>query len=42
MAQTKFVLHDVEEKEKVKMLHGHSERLAIAYALLGTPEGTPI
>ncbi|KAI8522963.1 hypothetical protein RHMOL_Rhmol13G0037800 [Rhododendron molle] len=42
VAQTKFVLHNVEEKEKVKMLHGHSERLAIAYALLGTPEGTPI
>ncbi|XP_052169873.1 pentatricopeptide repeat-containing protein At3g63370, chloroplastic [Diospyros lotus] len=40
--QTKFVLHDVEEQEKVKILHGHSERLAIAYGLLTTPEGTPI
>lgn len=42
VAQIEFVLHDVEEKEKVKMLHGHSERLAIAYALISTPEGTPI
>ncbi|KAH7837569.1 hypothetical protein Vadar_015288 [Vaccinium darrowii] len=42
VAQTEFVLHDVEEKEKVKMLHGHSERLAMAYALISTPEGTPI
>ncbi|CAL5427583.1 unnamed protein product [Camellia sinensis] len=40
--QTKFVLHNVEEEEKVKMLHGHSERLAIAYGLLTTREGTPI
>ncbi|OMP04952.1 hypothetical protein COLO4_09185 [Corchorus olitorius] len=42
VAQTKFVLHDVEENEKVRMLHGHSERLAIAYGLLKTAEGTPI
>ncbi|KAK9747713.1 hypothetical protein RND81_02G010800 [Saponaria officinalis] len=40
--QTKFVLHNVEEDEKVKMLYGHSERLAIAYALLESPKGTPI
>ncbi|XVF21697.1 hypothetical protein REPUB_Repub12eG0112900 [Reevesia pubescens] len=42
VAQTKFVLHNVEENEKVKMLYGHSERLAIAYGLLKTAEGTPI
>ncbi|KAL9239700.1 hypothetical protein vseg_013997 [Gypsophila vaccaria] len=40
--QTKFVLHNVEEEEKVKMVYGHSERLAIAYALLESPKGTPI
>ncbi|XP_074283864.1 pentatricopeptide repeat-containing protein At3g63370, chloroplastic [Silene latifolia] len=40
--QTKFVLHNVEEQEKVKMLYGHSERLAITYALLESPKGTPI
>ncbi|XWS31516.1 hypothetical protein CRYUN_Cryun23aG0083200 [Craigia yunnanensis] len=42
VAQTKFVLHNVEENEKVKMLYGHSERLAIAYGLLKTAEGTRI
>lgn len=42
VAQAKLVLHNVEEEEKVEMLHGHSERLAIAYGLLGTPDGTPI
>ncbi|KAA8550816.1 hypothetical protein F0562_002500 [Nyssa sinensis] len=42
VAQTKFVLHNVEEEEKIKMLYGHSERLAIAYSLLATTEGTPI
>lgn len=40
--QTKCVLHDVEEKEKVKLLNGHSERLAISYGLLNTAYGTPI
>ncbi|KAH6812423.1 Tetratricopeptide repeat superfamily protein [Perilla frutescens var. frutescens] len=41
-AQTSLVLHNVEEEEKVKMLHGHSERLAIAYGLLTTPHGAPL
>ncbi|KAK3193689.1 hypothetical protein Dsin_024999 [Dipteronia sinensis] len=40
--QTKFVLHNVEEEEKVEMLYGHSERLAIAYGLLYLPVGTLI
>ncbi|XP_059625924.1 pentatricopeptide repeat-containing protein At3g63370, chloroplastic [Cornus florida] len=42
VAQTKFVLHNVDEETKVKMLQGHSERLAIAYGLLTAPEGSPI
>lgn len=42
MAQTKYVLHNVEEEQKIQMLYGHSERLAIAYGLLGTPNGTPV
>ncbi|ERN01505.1 hypothetical protein AMTR_s00002p00270380 [Amborella trichopoda] len=42
VAQTKFVLHDVGEREKVEMLHGHSERIAIAFGLLSTPKGTTI
>ncbi|KAI3449689.1 hypothetical protein Pfo_006354 [Paulownia fortunei] len=41
-AQTSYVLHNVDEKEKVKMLHGHSERLALAYGLLTTPQRIPI
>ncbi|KAL8055103.1 hypothetical protein ABFX02_04G034900 [Erythranthe guttata] len=40
--ETSYVLHNVEEREKVKMLHGHSERLALAYGLLTTPHRTPI
>lgn len=42
VAQTKYVLHNVKEEQKIQMLYGHSERLAIAYGLLGTPNGTPI
>ncbi|XP_011032628.1 PREDICTED: pentatricopeptide repeat-containing protein At3g63370 [Populus euphratica] len=40
--QTKFVLHNVGKEEKVQMLYGHSERLAIAHGLMSTSEGTPI
>ncbi|KAH7689110.1 TPR-like protein [Dioscorea alata] len=42
VADTRFVLHDVKEEEKVKMLHQHSERLAIAFGLIRTSESTPI
>lgn len=42
VAETKLVLHNVEEEEKIEMLHGHSERLAIAYGLLETSDGAPI
>ncbi|XP_051141979.1 pentatricopeptide repeat-containing protein At3g63370, chloroplastic isoform X2 [Andrographis paniculata] len=41
-AQTIFVLHNVEEAEKVEMLHGHSERLALAYGLINTSPRMPI
>ncbi|KAI3444895.1 hypothetical protein Pfo_001560 [Paulownia fortunei] len=41
-ADVKFVLHDVEEDEKLDMLCGHSERLAIAFGLLHTKPGTPL
>ncbi|KAK1300031.1 Pentatricopeptide repeat-containing protein [Acorus calamus] len=37
---TEFVLYNVEEEEqKEAMLSGHSERLAIAFGLISTPEG---
>lgn len=39
---TKFVLHDVEEEEKANMLRYHSEKLAVAFAILNIPAGRPI
>ncbi|XP_057502944.1 pentatricopeptide repeat-containing protein At3g12770-like [Actinidia eriantha] len=39
---TSCVLRDVDEKMKVKLLWGHSERLAIAFGLLNTPAGSVI
>ncbi len=39
---TKFVLHDVEEEEKVFPLCHHSEKLAIAFGLMSTDPGTPL
>ncbi|XP_050208875.1 pentatricopeptide repeat-containing protein At4g33990 [Mercurialis annua] len=37
-----FVLQDVEEDEKEHILMSHSERLAIAYAIISTPPKTQI
>lgn len=39
---TNFVLHDVDEELKLDSLYSHSEKLAIAFGLISTPEGTPI
>jgi hypothetical protein len=39
---TRIVLHDVEEEEKVFRLLHHSEKLAIAFGLISSPPGTPI
>ncbi|OWM67202.1 hypothetical protein CDL15_Pgr000654 [Punica granatum] len=36
------VLYDVDEEQKEKILLGHSEKLALAFALIATPEGVPI
>ncbi|CAK9227526.1 unnamed protein product [Sphagnum troendelagicum] len=38
---TNFVLHDVEEEEKVFHLCHHSEKLAIAFGLINSAPGTP-
>lgn len=38
---TNFVLHDVDEEVKVEMLYTHSEKLAIAFGLIATSDGTP-
>ncbi|XP_057825527.2 putative pentatricopeptide repeat-containing protein At3g49142 [Cryptomeria japonica] len=42
VADTKFVLHDVDEEQKKYILRHHSEKLAIAFGLLNTPPGTPL
>ncbi|PPR93799.1 hypothetical protein GOBAR_AA26881 [Gossypium barbadense] len=39
---TSCALHDVDENIKIESLKYHSERLAIAFALISTPEGSPI
>ncbi|XP_073010446.1 pentatricopeptide repeat-containing protein At4g14050, mitochondrial-like [Typha latifolia] len=39
---TNYVLHDVDEEQKENALLYHSEKLAVAYGLLVTPECTPI
>lgn len=37
---TNFVLHDVDEEVKVGMLSLHSEKLALAFGLIATPDGS--
>ncbi|OMO68329.1 Germin [Corchorus olitorius] len=39
---TNYVLHDVDEEVKLGILYAHSEKLAIAFGLIATPEGAPI
>ncbi|CAK9882736.1 unnamed protein product [Sphagnum jensenii] len=39
---TNFVLHDVEEEEKVFHLCHHSEKLAIAFGLINSAPGIPL
>ncbi|ONI16348.1 hypothetical protein PRUPE_3G093300, partial [Prunus persica] len=39
---TNFVLHDVAEEQKEDDLLYHSEKLAVAYGILQTPNGAPI
>jgi pentatricopeptide repeat protein len=41
-ADTSCALHNEDDEIKVESLKYHSERLAIAFALISTPEGTPI
>ncbi|CAA7401532.1 unnamed protein product [Spirodela intermedia] len=42
VAETESALHDVEEEDKEGHLAVHSEKLAIAFALINTAPGTPI
>eukprot|EP01018_Ginkgo_biloba_P016390 Gb_13227 [translate_table: standard] len=39
---TSFVLHDVDNEHKERILCHHSEKLAIAFGLISTPPGTSI
>jgi len=39
---TSCVIHNVDGEIKIESLKYHSERLAIAFALISTPEGSPI
>lgn len=39
---TNFVLHDVEAEQKEQHLTFHSEKLAVAFGIISTPEGTKI
>ncbi|KAL3722922.1 hypothetical protein ACJRO7_035161 [Eucalyptus globulus] len=39
---TSCALHNVDEEVKIESLKYHSERLAIAFALISTPKGSPI
>ncbi|PKA49339.1 Pentatricopeptide repeat-containing protein [Apostasia shenzhenica] len=39
---TEFALHDVNESEKERLLVHHSEKLAVAFGLIGSVEGSPI
>ncbi|KAE9592682.1 hypothetical protein Lal_00029416 [Lupinus albus] len=39
---TDFVLHDVEDEQKEQYLFQHSEKIAVAFALISTPNPKPI
>lgn len=40
--ETDYVLHDVEEEQKEQNLSYHSEKLAVAFGIITTPQGTTI
>ncbi|KAF6175213.1 hypothetical protein GIB67_015898 [Kingdonia uniflora] len=42
VAETSYVLHDIGEEDKENALYYHSEKLAIAYGLICTIDGSPI
>ncbi|XWS13600.1 hypothetical protein CRYUN_Cryun36dG0051800 [Craigia yunnanensis] len=39
---TKFVLHDMESDQKEHVLSAHSEKLAVAFALMRLPRGATV
>ncbi|PHT30819.1 hypothetical protein CQW23_27156 [Capsicum baccatum] len=40
--ETKFVLRDVEEEQKQNELLYHSEKIAVVFGILNTPNGSPV
>lgn len=42
VADTGFVLHDVEDEQKEQDIGYHSERLAVAFGIIATPRDAPI
>lgn len=42
VADTSFALHDTDEEQKEQNLWNHSERLALAFGLINTPEGSTL
>lgn len=42
VAKTNIVLHDIGEEDKENALSYHSEKLAVAFGLISSSEGTPI
>lgn len=42
VANASIVLHDIGEEDKENVLYYHSEKLAVAFGLISTSEGTPI
>ncbi|EFJ12549.1 hypothetical protein SELMODRAFT_123858 [Selaginella moellendorffii] len=39
---TKEILHDVGEEQKEELLHYHSEKMAVAFGLISTEQGSPL
>ncbi|KAE8703982.1 Pentatricopeptide repeat-containing protein [Hibiscus syriacus] len=42
LPDTKFVLHDIESDQKERVLSAHSEKLAVAFALMRLPRGATV
>uniref|UniRef100_A0A0D3FFX4 DYW domain-containing protein n=1 Tax=Oryza barthii TaxID=65489 RepID=A0A0D3FFX4_9ORYZ len=42
VADTEFVLHDVEDEQKEQDIGYHSERLAVAFGIIATPDSAPV
>lgn len=42
VADTSYALQDTDEEQKEQNLWNHSERIALAFALISTPEGSPV